>query len=59
MDGEESTGTNITGKVIKNFWYIRSPKMFKRYDTYAVIQNKNLKVSTTNQNIYGGEDHGN
>lgn len=55
MDGEESTGTNISGKVIKNFWYIRSPKMFKRYDTYAVIQNENIEVSTTKQDIYGGE----
>ena len=59
MDGEESTGTNISGKVIKNFWYIRSPKMFKRYDTYAVIQNENLEVSTQKQNIYGGEKDGN
>lgn len=58
MDGEESTGTNITGKVIKNFYYIRSPKMFKRYDTYAVIENDNIEVSTTNQNIYGGGEHG-
>ena len=59
MDGEESTGTNISGKVIKNFWYVRSPKMFKRYDTYAVIQNENLEVSTQKQNIYGGEKDGN
>ena len=59
MDGEESTGTNISGKVIKNFWYIRSPKMFKRYDTYAVIQNENLEVSTQKQNIYGGEKDAN
>lgn len=54
IDGEESTGTNISGKVIKNFWFFRSPKMFTRYDTYAVIQNENLEVSTTQQDIYGG-----
>lgn len=58
MDGEESTGTNISGKVIKNFWYIRNPKMFKRYDTYAVIENDNIEVSTKNQNIYGGGENG-
>ena len=54
IDGEESTGTNISGKVVKNFWFFRSPEMFKRYDTYAVIQNNNLEVSTTKQDIYGG-----
>ena len=54
IDGEESTGTNISGKVVKNFWFFRSPEMFKRYDTYAVIQNDNLEVSTTKQDIYGG-----
>ena len=59
IDGEESTGTNITGKVIKTFWFFRSPKMFTRYDTYAVIQNENLEVSTKNQNIYGGENNDN
>lgn len=55
IDGEESTGTNISGKVVKNFWFFRSPEMFKRYDTYAVIQNENLQVGIEKQNIYGGE----
>ena len=54
IDGEESTGTNISGKVVKNFWFFRSPEMFKRYDTYAVIQNENIEVSTEKQDIYGG-----
>lgn len=52
IQGEESTGTNLTGEVIKNFWYVRSPKMFKRYDTYAVIENKELEVSIDKQDIY-------
>lgn len=52
IEGEESTGTNLTGKVKKNFWYFRSPKMFKRYDTYAIINNPNLQVSTEKQDIY-------
>lgn len=57
IEGEESTGTNLSGEVIKNFWYIRSPEMFKRYDTYAVIENKELDVSVDRQDIYnvGGE----
>lgn len=45
IDGEESTGTNISGKVIINYFWFRSPKMFQRYDTYAVIENKNLSAS--------------
>ena len=53
IDSEESTGTNITGKVVKSFWYIRGPKMFKRYDTYAIINNPNLEVSVEKQDIYG------
>lgn len=52
IQGEESTGTNLTGEVIKNFWFVRSPKMFKRYDTYAVIENKELSVSIDKQDIY-------
>lgn len=53
IDGEESTGTNLSGKVVKNYWWFRSPKMFERYDTYAVIENKELNTSVENQNIYG------
>lgn len=52
IEGEESTGTNLTGQVKKNYWYFRSPVMFNRYDTYAVINNKQLDVSTTKQDIY-------
>ena len=53
IQGEESTGTNITGQVVKKFWWFRSPHMFKRYDTYAVIENKKLSVSTKGtQEIY-------
>lgn len=52
IQGEESTGTNLSGEVIRNYWFIRSPKMFSRYDTYAVIENKELSVSTDKQDIY-------
>lgn len=53
IDGEESTGTNLSGKVKKSYWWFRSPKMFERYDTYAVVDNNNLSVAIKdNQNIY-------
>lgn len=57
MEGDSSTDTNISGKVKKKFWYFRSPIMFKRYDTYSIIQNKDLKYSVESQNIYGGESY--
>ena len=56
LEGEESTGTNITGQVKKNFWFFRSPKMFKRYDTYAIINNPNLAIGLDKQNIYERSD---
>ena len=63
IDGEESTGTNLTGKVVKNYWWFRTPKMFDRYDTYAVIDNKNLSAALDiTQDIYnyqGGGNYGN
>lgn len=52
IDGEESTGTNLTGKVVRNYWWFRTPKMFDRYDTYAVIKNDNLSPVRENQEIY-------
>lgn len=62
IDGEESTGTNITGKVVRNYWWFRTPRMFERYDTYAVIDNKNLTAALDGtQDIYnytGGGNYG-
>lgn len=52
IDGEESTGTNLTGKVVRNYWWFRTPEMFDRYDTYAVINNDNLSAALDNQDIY-------
>ncbi len=52
ITGDESTGTNITGRVVRNYYWFRSPEMFERYDTYAVIENKKLSVSIKRQNIY-------
>ena len=53
ISSDESTGTNISGKVIKTYRYFRSPAMFKRYDTYKVIENKNIKIETEGVDIYG------
>lgn len=53
IDGEESTGTNLSGKVVKNFYYFKSPNMFQKYDTYKVIENKNLKIERERNDIYG------
>ena len=52
IDGEESTGTNISGTVKRNYWFFRHPDMFKRYDTYAVITNSDLSYTRESQEIY-------
>ena len=44
LDTDNSTGTNIKGKVLKNFFWIHSPKDYLKYDTYCVIKN-NFKDS--------------
>lgn len=53
IDGESSTDTNLSGQVVKNFYYFKSPKMFQKYDTYKVIENKNLKIERERNDIYG------
>lgn len=52
IDSETSTDTKVSGKVVKNFWYFKSPKMFQKYDTYKVIQNKNLKIEKERNEVY-------
>ena len=39
LDGEESTGTNISGKVVKKFWWFHNSNDYGAYDTYKVIDN--------------------
>ena len=56
IDGDDSTGTNIHGKVKRAYWYFRHPEMFKRYDTYAIINNPELSYSRDNQDIYERSD---
>lgn len=38
IDTDNSADTKITGSVKKNFVWFHNPKMYKRYDTYAVIE---------------------
>jgi hypothetical protein len=55
IDSEESTGTNLSGNVVRKYWWIRSPKMYRRYDTYRVIERGKF-VSAENQlGIYNSE----
>lgn len=49
---ENSTGTNLVGDVVCSFWSFRNPDWFNRYDTYAVIENDEIKAGTDRQNIY-------
>lgn len=57
IDGEVATGTNLTGKVIKRFFWVHDPDMYQRYDTYVVID-KNKYVSGEGQKggLYDGYD---
>lgn len=38
IDGDSSTGTNLTGKIKRIFWWFHDPEMYSRYDTYQVIE---------------------
>ena len=53
INSQESTGTNIVGDVKKVYRYFKNPKFFERYDTYKVIENKNLQISRKEVDIYG------
>lgn len=53
MVGDDSTGTNITGEVIRKFWFWRQPEMFARYDTYRVIERgKFVSAEAQKQTLY-------
>ena len=38
LDTESSSDTKITGKTKESFFWIHSPEMYERYDTYQVIK---------------------
>ncbi len=58
INSEESTGTNISGQVKRNYIYFRHPAMFERYDTYAIIKNSDLAYTRDNQEIYDTGERG-
>lgn len=56
MLGDDSTGTNISGEVIKKFWFWRQPEMFARYDTYRVIERgKFVSAESQKQTLYDSD----
>jgi len=56
MIGDDSTGTNISGEVIKKFWFWRQPEMFARYDTYRVIERgKFVSAEAQKQTLYNAD----
>ena len=52
MEGEESTSTNIKGKVKKKYIYIHTPDYYKRYDTYYVIEKGKFVAGEEQKDIY-------
>lgn len=63
LEGDDSTGTNLRGTVKKKFWWFHSPSMYKRYDTYYVIERnkfvsgeKQLDIYTANEKKKEKED---
>ena len=52
IDEKESSGQRLEGEVKFTYSYWRSPEMFTRYDTYAIINN-NLKIGLEREeNVY-------
>lgn len=52
IDGDDSTGTNLKGTVKKKFFWFHSPSMYKRYDTYYVIQRNKFVSGEQQLDIY-------
>lgn len=57
INGKDSSGQILEGSVKDTISYWRAPYMFNRYDTYAVIENKNLQVGLEREvNNYDNTD---
>lgn len=58
LDTECSSDTQITGKVKKNFLWFHAPDMYKRYDTYYVIQKgKFISGEKQKEGIYNAAEY--
>lgn len=56
ISGETSTGTELSGKVKKKFFWFHSPEMYEAYDTYKVIErNKFVSGEKQSKNLYSNE----
>lgn len=57
MDGDESTGTELSGTVKRKFWSIHDPRCYGRYDTYRIIEKgKFVAGEDQQQNIYNTQE---
>lgn len=52
MDGDSSTGTELKGKVKKNFWWFHHPDDYNLYDTYNIINNNFKDIKGGELNIF-------
>lgn len=56
-DEQNTTGTELRGKVKRKFWFIHSPEYYKKYDTYKVIEKgKFVAGEEQKQEIYNKEE---
>ena len=56
LSSEESTGTTLSGEVVKKFWWIHQPEMYRRYDTYRVIERGKFVSGSEQRDIYALEE---
>lgn len=52
IDGDDSTGTNLKGTVKQKYIWFHSPDMYKRYDTYYVIERNKFVAGEEQLDIY-------
>ena len=45
IKSDDSSGQILDAKISKKYWYFKNPMMFKRYDTYQIINNKSYNVA--------------
>lgn len=56
MEGEESTGTNLRGKVKRKYIYLHDPEYYSRYDTYYVIEKNKFVSGEDQKDIYSNSE---
>ena len=56
LDDDNSTGTNLKGTVKKKFWWVHTPDMYGRYDTYYIIDRNKFVSGEQQRDIYSDPD---